>query len=1064
MSLLSVGAVSAVSDDNVDLNSFSNANLVLDDNSNLESKMEYDLVSSDSNNKMESNSANDKSNSNLALENNSKGFFNKSSKISNESAESIKKDSIIFVDGDTVFSSDTDECLENYEEDSFNNGSNLIDPIDSPKDGSKIVGPRDSPSNNAPKSGTATKINTVLDVNGFSKYYLNATNLVGYLKDDKGNRLSNKIVSIIFSNRMYNRTTDSNGKFALNVNLYPNNYTFTVKFAGDSKYQSCSKNIVVKVFTMPTSISANNIVKYYLNGTDLVATLKDGNNNPLVGANMTIKFSEGNTVYNRTTDSNGRINLNIKFTPRISNATISFALKGYKSSSKTITVTVKNMPTSIISANLVKFYLNNTQWTARLVDAHNKPLAGKKLIFTIPGNSYERTTDSNGYANLDIKFTPRLISGKVSFSENYYVSSSKTVSITVLSHNVYFANASDNISSGSRFYFRLLNDGKSFPNQKVTVNINGQIANVTTNNNGIASVKVNLDAGYWPISLYYKGNNYNSSAEGHGYLTVEDYSKTYSINSIADAAVNLNRKVNAEHALPSSITVSNDTISIFEFSYLMAKAIHNIGSGDLSDIRLPYIYKGSNSDSSFIEDLNVYSYMSLIDNIISFSDANAYLPANVSLSVNALGFKDYTFSFSKILSFYKSTGTLPEYSLDDYKKHSFVGMSYFATGINEHYLGENTNQYLADSAECKITPEIRNKVNSLTNGVSSIESKAEIIFNFVRDTVIYSYYDGSKQGANKTLSLGKGNCIDQTSLLISMFRVLNIPARYNLAENVSFYSGYIGSHCWAQVLIGNVWHIADTVSVRNIFGSSYNCDLAHITNLKQGNLWNNLSKVNINRENISSSDFTPVSFSFNNNYVFHNANENSTASPGVVPYSSEMPLNTVFSYQVLSNRYGSSQAKIGLKDSNGLGLANKTIIATINGKSYNCTTDLWGFTYFNINLAPNSYPISFRFAGNSFYNPVSSSNNIQIVKSPSNIKVLNKTIAYGDYLRFVVLDNDGCGIFNQTLKVNISGTVYNVKTDILGNAILNKTLNKGNYNIQTSLSSSLMQAPVLISL
>ncbi|MDO5819838.1 MAG: hypothetical protein Q4P11_05825, partial [Methanobrevibacter sp.] len=183
-----------------------------------------------------------------------------------DSAPSLDDDSFSdFIEGDTAYSDDSDEWVLNLEEDSR----------DDDWDFEPNSNPRSDPLDNRTLSH--------LDVSGFSKYYLNSTQLVGHLKDENDMPLADRNVSIRISNGNYIITTDSLGMFSLNINLKPNNYTTNISFAGDSLYTPCNKTILVKVFTMPTTITSSDVVKYYLNGTQWVARLLDVSGNPLAG-------------------------------------------------------------------------------------------------------------------------------------------------------------------------------------------------------------------------------------------------------------------------------------------------------------------------------------------------------------------------------------------------------------------------------------------------------------------------------------------------------------------------------------------------------------------------------------------------------------------------------------------------------------------------------------------------------------------------------------------------------------------------------------------------------------
>lgn len=78
---------------------------------------------------------------------------------------------------------------------------------------------------------------------------------------------------------------------------------------------------------------------------------------------------------------------------------------------------------------------------------------------------------------------------------------------------------------------------------------------------------------------------------------------------------------------------------------------------------------------------------------------------------------------------------------------------------------------LAESIEVQLTPEIKALAETLNN--SSVD-----IYTWVHNNIRFIPSYGSIQGAQHTLETKQGNAIDTASLLISMLRAANIPARY----------------------------------------------------------------------------------------------------------------------------------------------------------------------------------------------------------------------------------------------------------------------------------------------
>jgi len=80
---------------------------------------------------------------------------------------------------------------------------------------------------------------------------------------------------------------------------------------------------------------------------------------------------------------------------------------------------------------------------------------------------------------------------------------------------------------------------------------------------------------------------------------------------------------------------------------------------------------------------------------------------------------------------------------------------------------EDTTQ----TVEVQFTPEI-------TSLVASLGADPVRMYEYVRNTIDFEPYYGSRKGATETLLEGSGNDIDTASLLIALYRKAGIPARY----------------------------------------------------------------------------------------------------------------------------------------------------------------------------------------------------------------------------------------------------------------------------------------------
>ena len=71
----------------------------------------------------------------------------------------------------------------------------------------------------------------------------------------------------------------------------------------------------------------------------------------------------------------------------------------------TVQNTIKILPT-LIAENLVKYFKNESQFDIQLIDGQGNPVSGKTITMNINGVFYNRTTNENGMARLNINLQP----------------------------------------------------------------------------------------------------------------------------------------------------------------------------------------------------------------------------------------------------------------------------------------------------------------------------------------------------------------------------------------------------------------------------------------------------------------------------------------------------------------------------------------------------------------------------------------------------------------------------------------------------------------------------------
>ena len=167
----------------------------------------------------------------------------------------------------------------------------------------------------------------------------------------------------------------------------------------------------------------------------------------------------------------------------------------------TVENTVTVLPT-LIAEDLVKYYRNASQFFISLIDGEGNAVTGKNITLNINGVFYNRLTNENGTAKLNINLEPG----------EYILTATDPLTGLQMSYNitvlpVLFAdNLEMKYKDGSTFNALVLNgEGKPLANAKVTFNVNGVFYTRYANSSGIAKLNINLMAGEYIITSEYDG-------------------------------------------------------------------------------------------------------------------------------------------------------------------------------------------------------------------------------------------------------------------------------------------------------------------------------------------------------------------------------------------------------------------------------------------------------------------------------------------------------------------------------------------------------------------------------
>ena len=265
---------------------------------------------------------------------------------------------------------------------------------------------------NATTVTSAVLINPTIYGNDVVKVFRNGTQYWALFLDAKGNPLVNTTVSFNINGVFYNRTTNATGWAKLNLNLEKGTYILTA--VNPVTHEQATNSVVV----ISLIVENHNLFKYYRNDSQFVVKILADDGNP-VGAGEKVRFNIHGVLYERLTDENGYAKLSINLPPG------DYIITAYyKDCREGDHIHVLN---TLYTDNLEMKYKDGSQFVALVLDGQGRPYAGQTVQFNINGVFYDRVTDSDGNARLNVN----LQSGQYLITSTYNgLSNSNTISIT----------------------------------------------------------------------------------------------------------------------------------------------------------------------------------------------------------------------------------------------------------------------------------------------------------------------------------------------------------------------------------------------------------------------------------------------------------------------------------------------------------------------------------------------------------------------------------------------------------------------------------------------------------
>lgn len=423
-------------------------------------------------------------------------------------------------------------------------------------------------------------LKTTLSLEGVEAVAGETARVTATVKDENGKLINTGYVTFDIGG-VKQSIKVSNG-YAVLETVFSSQGTFSIyatySGVGYDDSQASANAVVSKAQPKSTVITVPDVE--YVHGQDGIVkiTLTDSNGKAI--GNVNIKLTVNGNTNVQKTNSNGVATFNMDLAVGNHSATVEFeGNELYINSSKTLSINVLDetshaSQTTIVVSDVNYNYGNSGIVTATLSDLNGNAISYVNLKLTINNIQYSSQTNANGIATFNLNnLAVGTYTATVEFEGNAaYLKSSNTLTVRVLSNsqsvgdtvNVIYSSASNGIVTA------IITDeeGRAVVNTEVSLNIGGKTYTTTSNNNGIATFKVDLNGGVYQANIIVNGKTVSS-----------DTSKTINV---------INNQIPVDETI-----IAEDSIRAEGSSYDFKATFYDLNGNPLSEKEINFIINGN---------------------------------------------------------------------------------------------------------------------------------------------------------------------------------------------------------------------------------------------------------------------------------------------------------------------------------------------------------------------------------------------------------------------------------------------------------------------------------------
>ncbi|KZX17711.1 beta strand repeat-containing protein [Methanobrevibacter filiformis] len=910
-------------------------------------------------------------------------------------------------------------------------------------------------------------LNSTLVINPVINTKINSSvSINGTLLDEKGAPISGVIVNLTVNGVNYSATTGASGNWNVSYHVVATGVINVVaEFVGNANFTASANTTYFNGLALNSTLVINPVLDTKINSSvSINGSLVDEKGAPISG--VIVNLTVNGVNYSATTNANGIWNVSYHVVATgvinvvaefVGNANYTFSANNtyFDGLALNSTLIINPIPNTNVNSSVS---INGS-----LLDERGAPISGVTINLTVNGVNYNSTTGASGNWNI-----------------TYFVSSEELVNVvvefvgnanyTAAANTTYFNGAALNstltinpipntkINSNVSINGSLFDENNSaISNVTVVVTVNGVNYNSTTDNGGKWSITYLVkSSGNINVVVEFTGNINHTAAVNETSFNGVSLNSNLVINPIPDTKVNNNVSINGTLLDENNKSINNVqvVVTVNGVNYNVTTDVNGkwsitylVNSTGLFNVLVEFTgngnYSASVNGTSFygldlsnnltinpIPDTRVNSSVSINGTLLDESN-KPISNVRVVVTVNDVSYNSTTDNSGKwsITYFVNSTGHISVVA-------EFTGNINYSAAVDEtNFNGLDLNSNLV------INPIPDTRVNSSVsiNGTLLDESNNSISNVRVVVTVNGINYNSTTDNSGKWSII----YLVKSSGNINVVAEFNGNSNYSAAVNSSTFNGVSLN---SKLVINPVTNTKVNSSV-SINGSLLDESNKAISNARVVVTVNGASYNATTDESGKWSITYLVKSSGNINVVAeftgntnHAAAVNETSFNGV-SLNSKLVINPVVNTKVNS----SVSINGTLLDESSKAISNVCVVVTVNGVSYNVTTDVsgkWGIIY--LVKSSGSINVVAEFTGNVNYSAAVNSTsfnglplNSTLVINPVSGAQMNSSVSINGTL----LDESNKAISNVRVVVTVNGINYNTTTDASGKWNINYTVN-----------------------